>query len=150
MYYKMLIITILIFTTTHCFANDDSVKPQNDTFKYSIYRPELKRAKSVTGTKAIARLLFKDYLGHYKASNIDKSERLKAYKILAVKIIEEDTLGFIFTVDFSVQSFNESLVNWSAGNGRVSKNNWVVNKSNFVWVKKERNKYIVKEIGTGP
>ncbi len=151
MLYRLFLLFFLLLVNMNCFAQEQRAKLTNaDTNQYSIYRPSLKFTKVNTDSLIIARLLFEKYLDHYRGKNIIKTKRIKNYKIGGINFVKGDSAGFTFTVIYSVHCIKESYIEWRAGNGRIGNNYWIINKSVFVDVIKEKEKYTVKEIYTGP
>lgn len=103
--------------------------------------------------KEIAEKLFSMYLEHYKNPSRSDGVRLNAYKNISVREVDkvsDDLIPFkpIYHVSYSVQTCSKQS-NWCAGNGEISDDNWIIGKSLFVRLAKEKELYRLVLIGTG-
>ena len=112
---------------------------------------------SQASPEEIANLLFTQWLEHFKTSDADSRNRIDEYVITKVEIpanstslAQEQDLGFVATVLFSVKPTILMYSNWVAGNGIIDDQNWKRDKFLFIGVVKEDDIYRLKIIGTGP
>lgn len=95
----------------------------------------------------VAQKLMVNYLDHLKSDDIEESQRIKAYLINDVKIYSQNTSGFVFTANYSVQYVEEFA---GSGNGTIAKDGWVLNKYQFFNVGHNKETYTIKDIATSP
>jgi len=97
----------------------------------------------------IASLLFTQWLNHFKTEEADLDHRLDDFELLNVVIQEEQPPDiFVAMVTFSVKPIR--MTSWIAGNGTSTDGIWVRHKLLFISVKKEKDKYSLISMGTGP
>lgn len=70
------------------------------------------------------------------------------YKINDVKVTGGEGNKFTVNIKYDIKYTNESDM-WIAGNGEISEDNWIKNKSNFVEIQKDGYKYVISNIITG-
>ncbi len=105
----------------------------------------------------IAKILFTQWLDHFKTQDADSQHRLSEYELLKVEtpnsfsaLRAEEDVDFIATISFSVKPSAFMFSSWVAGNGTVTDQAWIRNKFLFTGVKKDNNLYSLKILGTGP
>jgi len=105
----------------------------------------------------IARDLFDKYVNDNKTDwkqvefqKIDRKPMISftEYKINDIKVTGGDENKFTVSVKYDIKYTNESNM-WIAGNGEISEDNWIRNKSNFVEIQKNGDKYVISNIITG-
>ena len=101
--------------------------------------------------------LFCQYLENYKSPQADISQRLNDYSVYHAPRDErlqhlrnEFQVDFIVWVSFSVLPTRTMYSGWAAGNGEISNDGWIRNKSLIVGIFKHEEVYEMKIIGTGP
>jgi len=92
--------------------------------------------------------LFIMYLEHYKAESILNDKRIIDYKDIKVREVTGLNYKAVFVVSYSVQQHFWSSY-WTAGNGYVEDNGWILRKSYYVSLIKEKEQFRMKIIGTG-
>ncbi|MDF2556265.1 MAG: hypothetical protein K0R71_93 [Bacillales bacterium] len=102
---------------------------------------------STPDLKKVATELFSDYLNYYKNSN-GSNQQLKDFTIENLRIEKNNKSSFLFLVEFSVLPINADA--WMAGNGTLSEDNWIHNKTLFVHVGIKDNTYTMLSHGTSP
>lgn len=95
----------------------------------------------------VAQKLMVNYLDQFKTENVSVDQRLKAYSINDIKIYSQNTSGFVFTANYSVQYIEEFS---GAGNGTISKDGWVLNKYQFFLVDGKERIFTIRDITTAP
>lgn len=105
----------------------------------------------------IARELFDEYINENRTDkkmvesqklNREPVVALTDYRIKHIDFIDEHNDTFTVDVQYDIQYTNDSNM-WVAGNGELSDNNWVIDKCNFLDIKKAGDKYIITNIYTG-
>jgi hypothetical protein len=105
----------------------------------------------------IARDLFDKYINDnrtdLKQVEFQKIDRkpvvcFTEYKINDVKATGGDGDNFTVNIKYDIKYTNESDI-WIAGNGEISNDNWIRNKSNFVEIQKDGDNYVISNIITG-
>lgn len=105
----------------------------------------------------IARELFDKYVNDnktdWKQVELQKIDRkpvvcFTEYNINNIKVTGGDENKFTVNIEYDIKYTNESDM-WIAGNGKISEDNWIRNKSNFVEIQKNGDKYVISNIITG-
>lgn len=102
----------------------------------------------------IAETLCERWLGAYMNEDVLPGERLAAYRIEQIELVDKEPTGteqaeFVFHVTFSVRPVVASIHSWAAGNGTSGEDGWFINKGLFAMVLKEGRRYRLRLIGTG-
>jgi hypothetical protein len=105
----------------------------------------------------IARILFTQWLDHFKTDDADSQNRLDEYQVSEVRtpenlafLADEKKLDSVATVVFSVRPSIYLYSNWNAGNGMSTDNTWIEDKYLIIGVDKANGMYSLVIIGTGP
>lgn len=128
--------------------------------------PEFTPTMTVGSTNAyskeqIARILFTQWLDHFKTDDADSQDRLDDYRVSEVgipknlaqtfaRVAEEKGLDYVGQADFSVKPSIFLYSNWNAGNGMSGPDHWVIDKGLIIGLDKEGGVYSLVIIGTGP
>lgn len=91
--------------------------------------------------KEIVYTIVKQELSYYKNKSLFANGKIFDYKDISVYS------PTIYSVVFSIQSGDDDF--WVPGNGSIQENNWIINKSNYMQLIKEKDYYRLISIGTG-
>lgn len=107
--------------------------------------------------ETLGRKLFEEYINQNRnviaGINLNdvldcrKVDTLTDYKINYVKTAKSEDDRFIVKISYDIQ-FTDASNKWIAGNGKISDNNWIREKSNYVEIVKEDNEYKIYKIYT--
>lgn len=151
----LFLIGIALFSMfiTSCNSNRNNINSTTINSQSDSKLDELTTEQKIN----IATDLFDEYINQnrtdWKIVKYDHLERqpvvcLTDYKIHDVLFVSEKDNTLTFDISFDIQYTNESNY-WLAGTGTISDNNWIINKSTFVDIKKYDDKYFITNIYTG-
>ncbi len=102
----------------------------------------------------VATTLCERWLGAYMNEDVLPDERLAAYRIEKIELVDKEPTGvaeqaeFVFHVTFSVRPVVSVNQNWAAGDGGFN-DGWFTNKGLYAMVLKDGLRYRLRLIGTG-
>jgi poly-gamma-glutamate capsule biosynthesis protein CapA/YwtB (metallophosphatase superfamily) len=104
----------------------------------------------------VARRLFEQWMEYGAAPALPNAQRIFDYEIEGLKVNEEQQaravelgVDYIAEVTFSVRPIVPQFSSWVAGNGELKLDGWVRQKSLFVGVRDEGERYRMVVLGTG-
>lgn len=140
------------FNLVNAYADTISINEQEEPNNQAVLTNSSENSKEVIGRK-----LFEEYINKNRIAiagmdlndnlNNKEVETFAEYKINNIKIMEIKENRFIAKISYDIQFTDESN-KWIAGNGKISDNNWIRNKSNYVEIIKENNIYKIDKIYT--
>jgi hypothetical protein len=83
-------------------------------------------------------------------STLRLRDRLVAYEIERMGMVESDDGGYRFSATFSVKPMSLLFSDWIAGNGVAGEDGWIRHKFLFFKVEKGSGQYTLQVLGTGP
>ena len=95
--------------------------------------------------KEIVYIIVKQELSYHKNKSLFANGKIFDYKDISVYSVPNEPT--IYSVVFSIQSGDDDF--WLPGNGTKQENNWIINKSNYMQLIKEKDYYRLISIGTG-
>lgn len=93
--------------------------------------------------------IFSRWLEYHRERKSCSLSWIEDFEIHEVFIVNQDEGRIFGRVDFSVKPTDIRNSNWIPGNGDIG-DEWVYNKLLFVTLIKERNRYLIESLGTGP
>ena len=105
-------------------------------------------------TEAVFQQLFQDWLEHYRSPAWSSRERITAYEMGEIEQEEswqvnadEPGLEAIARIPFSVRPPAVDYSDWASGNGAISTDGWVRDKSLFVGLRQDGGRYWLVTLG---
>lgn len=134
---KIYLILLTLISLNLYYSSHSPITPYPDTLpiKETIHMTD----------KEIVYTIVKQELSYHKNKSLFANGKIFDYKDISVYSVPNEPT--IYSVVFSIQSGDDDF--WLPGNGTKQENNWIINKSNYMQLIKEKDYYRLISIRTG-